>query len=246
MSPRIALVAAEPSGDQLGASLMRALRARFSGVIFEGVGGEQMEAEGLASRIPMERLSVMGLVEVIAHLPELLRERKRLFEHWRDNPPDLFIGVDAPDFNLGLARRLKAHGIPTVQYVAPTVWAWRQGRVKGLRASVDLVLSIFPFEEDFLREHQVPAIYVGHPLAQRIALDPPRDQARAALGIAPDAPVLAILPGSRRAELQSLAEPFLRTARWCAERVPGLQCVTPLVNDTAVRMFEQTRVSVDS
>lgn len=244
MSPRIALIAAEPSGDQLGASLIRALKARFPDARFDGIGGEQMEAEGLVSRIPMERLSVMGLVEVVAHLPELVRVRNILADHWRADPPDLFIGVDAPDFNLGLARRLRRAGIKTVQYVAPTVWAWRQGRVRTLRASLDLVLSIFPFEEAFLREHQVPAVYVGHPLAQRIGLDPPRSEARAALGLEAEAPVLALLPGSRRAEVQALAEPFLKTALWCRERLPGLQCVTPLVNETVAANFAEARAAV--
>lgn len=244
MSPRIALVAAEPSGDQLGASLIRAVRMRYPEARFEGVGGETMAAEGCVSRIPLERLSVMGLVEVVAHLPELLRERKALVEHWRANPPDLFIGVDAPDFNLGLAKRLKEAGIKTAQYVAPTVWAWRQGRVRTLRESVDLVLSIFPFEEDFLRAHQVPVVHVGHPLAQRIGLDPPRAEARAALGLDGQGPVLALLPGSRRAEVEALAEPFLRTASWCRARLPGLQTVTPLASDAVAERFARTREAV--
>jgi len=235
------MVAAEPSGDQLGAALMRALRQRFPDAAFEGVGGESMIGEGMISRIPMERLSVMGLVEVLAHLPELMRERRELVRHWRENPPDVFIGIDAPDFNIGLSRRLRRAGVPTVQYVAPTVWAWRESRVKTLRRSVDLVLSIFPFEETFLRDRGVDAVYVGHPLAADIPLKPDRAAARGELGLAPDAPVLALLPGSRRAELEALAGPFLETAAWCAERLPGLHCVIPLVNEGVTAIFERER-----
>lgn len=223
---------------------MRALKERFPGATFEGVGGETMVAEGMHSRIPMERLSVMGLVEVLAHLPELMRERRALVRHWVESPPDVFIGVDAPDFNIGLARRLREAGIATVQYVAPTVWAWREGRVHGLRRSVDLVLSIFPFEEAFLRKHGVNATYVGHPLAARIPLEPDRNAARAALGLPPEKPVLALLPGSRRAEMEALAAPFLEAARLCGERLTDLRCVTPLVNDTVAAIFERERSRV--
>jgi lipid-A-disaccharide synthase len=203
-----------------------------------------MVAEGMVSRVPMERFSVMGLVEVLPHLPELMRERRKLVHHWIDNRPDVFIGVDAPDFNIGLARRLRKAGIVTVQYVAPTVWAWREGRVHGLRRSVDLVLSIFPFEEAFLRKHGVNATYVGHPLAACIPLEPDRQAARDALGLPADAPVLAILPGSRRSEMEALAAPFLEAAQWCLERRPDLRCVTPLVNDTVAAIFETERERV--
>lgn len=240
-SLRIAMVAAEPSGDQLGASLIRALRHRFDRASFEGIGGQAMEAEGLVSRIPMERLGVMGLVEVVAHLPELLRERQRLYSHWRENRPDVFIGVDAPDFNLGLAARLRRAGIPTIQYVAPTVWAWRQNRVETLRKSVDLVLSIFPFEETFLRERGVEVAYVGHPLADQIPLEIDRACAREALGLPADAPVVAVLPGSRRSEMNALAEPFLGAARWCHQERPDIQFVTPLVGEAVAEIFAETR-----
>ncbi|MEN8175219.1 MAG: lipid-A-disaccharide synthase [Pseudomonadota bacterium] len=227
MNLRIALVAAEPSGDQLGAALMQALKERLPDVTFEGVGGAAMLAEGLSGRIPMEKLSVMGLVEVLVHLPELLRERRHLAGYWVDRPPDLFIGVDAPDFNLGLARRLREAGIPTVQYVAPTVWAWREGRTRTLKRAVDLVLSIYPFEKDFLREHGVNSAYVGHPLADSMPLETDREAARAALGLKDAQEVVALLPGSRRSEVNTLARPFIETARWLAERRPGMGFVTP-------------------
>ena len=242
MAPlRIAMVAAEPSGDQLGAPLMRALRRRLERVTFEGVGGEAMAAEGLVSRIPMERLGVMGLVEVVAHLPGLLRERRRLYSHWLVNPPDVFIGVDAPDFNLGLAARLRRSGVPTVQYVAPTVWAWRQSRVANLRKSVDLVLSIFPFEQTYLQDRGVEVEYVGHPLADHLPLEIDRARARDALALPGDVPVVAVLPGSRRSEMKALAEPFVETARWCHQRNPAIRFVTPLVGDTVAAIFTAIR-----
>ena len=242
MTPlRIAMVAAEPSGDQLGAALMQALRGRFPSAAFEGVGGDAMAAEGLNSRIPMDRLGVMGLVEVLAHLPALLKERRDLGDHWTRNPPDVFIGIDAPDFNLGLAARLRKAGIPTVQYVAPTVWAWRESRVKTLRRSVDLVLSIFPFEEQFLQERGVNAVYTGHPLADRIPLDVDQAGARQALDLSPEGMIVALLPGSRRSEMEKLAGPFLETANWCHERRPGLRYVVPLAGDAVAAAFEQAR-----
>ena len=200
-----------------------------------------MAAEGLNSRIPMDRLGVMGLVEVLAHLPALLKERRDLGDHWTRNPPDVFIGIDAPDFNLGLAARLRKAGIPTVQYVAPTVWAWRESRVKTLRRSVDLVLSIVPFEEQFLQERGVNAVYTGHPLADRIPLDVDQAGARQALDLSPEGMIVALLPGSRRSEMEKLAGPFLETANWCHERRPGLRYVVPLAGDAVAAAFEQAR-----
>jgi len=186
----------------------------------------------------MERLSIMGITEVLKHLPELLRIRRRLVRHFLDDPPDLFIGIDAPAFNLKLSRRLRAAGIPTVQYVSPTVWAWRPGRVKHLRHSVDLVLSIFPFEEAFLRRHQVPVAYVGHPLARDFPLRPDRAAARQRLGVAPDAILIGLLPGSRLSEMRNLAPDFIQAARLCLERHPDLRFATPLVNTTVRDAFQ--------
>ncbi len=228
---RIAIVAAESSGDLLGAGLMRALRARRPDIVFEGVGGPRMQAEGMQLLEPMESLSVMGLAEVLRHLPRLLRLRRRLIAHWRANPPDLFIGVDAPDFNFAVERALRARGVPMVHYVSPTVWAWREGRVKILREAVDLLLSIFPFEVDFLAERGVHAVYVGHTLAQAMPLEPDRQAARARRGLDDEQPVLAVLPGSRRGELERLAAPFLQTARRVLDQRPDLRLLTPLVSE---------------
>lgn len=235
------MLAAEPSGDLLGAGLMRGLREQHADLVFEGVGGSRMAELGLNSWVPMEKLSVMGLVEVLRHLPELLGIRRRLLRRWLSDPPDLFVGVDAPDFNLGLERRLRAAGVPTAHYVSPTVWAWRPKRVVQLRRAADLVLSIFPFEREFLERHQVPTHYVGHPLAQELPLEPDRSGARAELGLNAEAPVLALLPGSRAGEVDSLCRPFLETAAAAARRIANLQVVAPLVNERTLQLFEQCR-----
>jgi lipid-A-disaccharide synthase len=224
---RIAIVAAELSGDFLGAGLIRALKRHLGEVRFEGVAGPRMQAAGCHSLVPMERLSVMGLFEVLGHLPELLGIRRSLRERFLSDPPDLFIGVDAPDFNLGLERVLRAAGIPTVHYVSPTVWAWRRGRVKKLKRAVDLMLSIYPFETDFLIEQGVTARYVGHPLADEIPLESDRNEARRGLGLDIEAQIIALLPGSRMGEVRRLARPFLDTVRWLLTKRPGLQFVLP-------------------
>ncbi len=244
MTVRIGIIAAEASGDLLGAGLMQGLLASDPLIRFEGIGGDRMSALGLRSWVPMERLSVMGLVEVLRHLPGLLRLRRELRTRWLASPPDLFIGVDAPDFNLGLERDLRAAGIKTVHYVSPTVWAWRPGRVKALREAVDLLLGIFPFEVDFLRAHGVPVHYVGHPLAAEMPLEPDRAGARAALGLPAAAPVLAVLPGSRCSEVKSLTGAFLGAARRCAETVPGLRIVVPLASERTREVFEDLRRQV--
>lgn len=217
-TPRIALVAGEVSGDFLGAGLMTALRDHYPNACFEGVGGEQMLAAGLDVWHPMHRLSVMGLVEVLRHLPSLLALRRELVARWIAAPPDVFIGIDAPDFNLGLARRLKRAGIPTVHYVSPTVWAWRQGRVRLIRRAVDRMLSIFPFETAFFEQHGVPVTFVGHPLADAIDLNAPTPDA---------AETLAVLPGSRLGEIEAMGAIFIDTARWLMARRPGLQVIIP-------------------
>ena len=234
----IGLVANEPSGDLLGAALARAIRAQCPDVRFVGVAGPRMREVGCETLFDMERLSVMGLAEVLAHLPELLGLRRQLREHFIANPPAVFIGVDAPDFNLGLERRLRERGIKTVHLVSPTVWAWRAGRVKGIRRAVDRMLCIFPFEQDFLRRHGVPATYVGHPLADEIPLEVDRAEARAALGLPGDAPIIALLPGSRAGEMRRLAAPFIATARRCLEARPELHFVVPLVNARLRTLFE--------
>jgi lipid-A-disaccharide synthase len=244
VSPVIGIVANEPSGDQLGASIVRALRARLPDARFVGVAGPKMLVEGCETLLPMERLSVMGLVEVLKVLPELLRLRMQLVRYFTANPPDVFIGIDAPDFNLGLETRLRRAGVRTVHMVSPTVWAWRSGRVKSIRRAVDLMLSIFPFEEAFLRERGVPARYVGHPLADEIPLQVDTAAARAALGLPIDASLVALLPGSRMSEVSRLAGPMLETALRCHRERPALRFVVPLVSDALYREFDARRRAI--
>lgn len=241
MTLRVGILAAEPSGDLLGAGLMRGLLERRSDLVFEGVGGPRMAALGLDSWVPMDRLSVMGLVEVIKHLPELLRLRRELLRRWLRDPPDVFVGVDAPDFNLKLEQRLRAAGVPTVHYVSPTVWAWRPKRVNQLRRAADLVLSIFPFEHEFLDRHRVRSRYVGHPLAQEFPLQPDREAGRDRLGLDHGIPVLALLPGSRASEVGALGRTFLATAAELARQIDGLHVVVPLINEKTRDLFERCR-----
>jgi lipid-A-disaccharide synthase len=236
---RIAIVAAEPSGDLLGAGLMRAIKARHPNVSFEGVGGSQMLHEGIESFEPLENLSVMGLVEVLKHLPRLLKLRKRLVQRWLSNPPDLFIGVDAPDFNLGLETALKEKGIKTLHYVCPTVWAWREKRVKKIKAAVDGLLAILPFEPVFLAKYDVNATYVGHTLAQSMPLEPNQLEARSVCGLSQGAPVLAILPGSRGSEVSKLLQPFLNAAQQCQKHIEELEFVIPATNQRLQRLIEE-------
>ncbi|MBB3183840.1 lipid-A-disaccharide synthase [Halomonas fontilapidosi] len=224
---RVYLVAGELSGDILGAGLMRALKARHPGVAFRGIGGPRMIAEGIDSRFPLETLSVMGLVEVIRHLPGLVRVRRELRRDALAWQPDIMVGIDAPDFNLGLERQLREAGLATAHYVSPSVWAWRQGRVKGIARSVDAMLTFLPFEAAFYARHRVPVAFVGHPLADELPLDNDRAAARAELGLADTEQVLAVLPGSRASEIRFLGEVFLAAAeRLCASR-SGLRVVIP-------------------
>lgn len=238
---RIGIVAGEASGDLLAASLMRAILARHPEARFEGIAGPEMIAEGCTPLFHSERLSVMGFSEVFGRLRELLAIRRQVGRHFLNNPPDVFIGVDAPDFNHALERKLKLAGIPTVHYVSPSVWAWRQYRVKKIARSIDLMLTLFPFEADFYREHQVPVTFVGHPLADMIPLQCDPLAARRTLGLPMDRPLIALLPGSRVSEVGRLAETFLTTARWCVERSPNLHFVVPLVNEQTERVFEEVR-----
>ncbi|EGV18728.1 lipid-A-disaccharide synthase [Thiocapsa marina] len=236
----IGIVANEASGDILGAALAREIRKRVPDVRFVGVAGPRMQEEGCETLFAMERLSVMGLMEVLGQLRELLGLRRELVRYFVENPPDVFIGVDAPDFNLGLERRLRGAGIRTVHMVSPTVWAWRPGRVKSIRRSVDLMLSVFPFEETFLREHGVPARYVGHPLADEIPLEIDRAGARRALGLPQSGSIVALLPGSRTGEVERLAGPFIETAARCLAARSDLRFVVPLVNVRLRERFSQT------
>lgn len=227
---RIALVAGEASGDQLGAGLVAELRRRFPDARFAGIGGPLMRAEGLEAWHDASELAVMGLAEVLRHLPRLLRLRRNLRERllaWR---PDVFVGIDAPDFNLGVERWLKQRGVRTVHYVSPSVWAWRESRAEKIGHSADRVLCLFPMEPPIYARHGVDARFVGHPLADALPLDPDRDAARAALGLAPDATVLAVLPGSRLGEIRRLGAIFFDAAAVLAAQLPGLQVVVPAAN----------------
>ena len=234
---RIALVAGEASGDQLGAALITALRERAPHAEFRGVAGPRMVAAGCQPLAAAEELAVMGLAEILAHLPRLLRLRRgleRALLEWR---PDVFVGIDSPEFNLGLAARLKAQGLATVQYVSPQVWAWRQGRVRTIARDCDLVLCLLPFEPAFYREHAVRAVYVGHPLADQIPQQVDRAAARRNLGIDARATVVALLPGSRLGEVRRLGPVFLETVRWLRERRPGLEFVAPMASPAAAAGF---------
>jgi len=225
----LAMVAGEASGDLLAAQLLQGLQARWPQWRAAGIGGPLMQAQGFAAWWPSEKLAVRGYVEVLRHYREIVGIRCQLAERLLRQPPRVFVGVDAPDFNLELEGRLKAAGIPTVHFVAPAVWAWRPERVAQIRRCVDRVLCIFPFEPELLARHGIDAHYVGHPLAQLIPLQPDRAQARARLGLRLDAPVLALLPGSRAAEISHLLPRFLAACQRLLQRVPGLQVVLPAV-----------------
>ncbi|HKM26764.1 MAG TPA: lipid-A-disaccharide synthase [Thiopseudomonas sp.] len=227
---KVALVAGEASGDILGAGLMQALRKQHPQVEFIGVGGPLMEAQGLTSYFPMERLSIMGLVEVLGRLPELLKRRKHLIATLKAQQPDVFIGIDAPDFNLTIELQLRAAGIKTVHYVSPSVWAWRQKRVFKIRQGCDLMLTLLPFEAQFYQEHQVPVLFVGHPLADSIAMQHDPVPAREQLGLPVDAEVVALLPGSRGGEVAKLGALFVETARYLLAIKPQLRFVIPAAN----------------
>ncbi|WP_455924359.1 lipid-A-disaccharide synthase [Pseudomonas putida] len=227
---RVALVAGEASGDILGAGLMQALKARHPDIEFIGVGGPLMEAQGLVSDFPMERLAVMGLVEVLGRLRELLARRKLLIQTLIERKPDVFIGIDAPDFTLNIELKLRQAGIKTVHYVSPSVWAWRQKRVLKIREGCDLMLTLFPFEAKFYEEKGVPVRFVGHSLADTIPLQADRAQARAELGLPLDGQVVALMPGSRGGEVGRLGELFLDAAQRLLALRPGIRFVLPCAN----------------
>jgi lipid-A-disaccharide synthase len=231
---RVGIVAGEHSGDQLGAAVIAALRERVPGVRCFGVAGPKMIAAGCEAWARADELAVMGLAEVLRHLPRLLRLRGELLRRFVAATPDVFVGIDSPEFNLRLARRLKQRGIRTVQYVSPQVWAWRQGRVRTIGASCDLVLCLLPFETDFYAQHGVAAVFVGHPLADQIPLSVDRDGARRALALDPQAPLVALLPGSRLAEVSRLAAPFAAAAARIVALRPGYRFVAPMAS-AAVR-----------
>jgi lipid-A-disaccharide synthase len=229
--PVFAMVAGEASGDVLGADLIRALKKQFPKAIFEGIGGPKMQAEGFHSLFQMDRLSVMGFVEPLKRLPELLRMRRTVIKRYLENKPAAFIGIDSPDFNANIEFKLHQAGVKTVHYVSPSVWAWRQGRIKKIKKSVDLMLCLLPFEAQFYEQHQVPVRFVGHPLAGQLASQPDTQAARQQLSLDSDRPVLCIMPGSRAGEVDMMSEVFLDTAKSLVASVAGLQLVIPAANN---------------
>jgi len=236
---RIGMVAGEVSGDALGARLIQALKHHLPHSTFEGVGGSEMEASGIRSLFPMERLSVLGLTEILGRYWELRRLRKQIIQHFLANPPDLFIGVDSPGFNLGIEEQLRRAGIPVVHYVSPQVWAWRSWRVHKIRRAVDRILVLFPFEKEFYDKHDIEAVYVGHPLADEIEGDYDAQSYRDRLKLDLNRPTVALLPGSRVSELRALADTFVKTAQWLHARHPDCQFAIPFVNRRTRNIFEE-------
>jgi len=236
-SPLFVLVAGEASGDLLGADLIAGLRGRFPNARIQGIGGPRMAAGGMEIWHSAERLSVMGYVEVLKHLPRLLAIRRDVYKRTLQARPTAFIGIDAPDFNLGLERKLKPNGVRTAHYVSPSVWAWRENRAAKIGASADRVLCLFPMEPPIYARHGVAAQFVGHPLADAFALEPDQAAARRLLGIPADVPVLALLPGSRLGEIRRLGSDFLEAAAILKRQIPDLHIVAPMANATCRAAF---------
>lgn len=236
---RIALCAGEASGDLLGAGLIAELRQRYPDAEFAGIGGDQMRGAGLDAWFDASELAVMGLAEVLRHLPRLLRLRREFRARLLQWQPDVFIGIDAPDFNLGMEKWLRERGVRTVHYVSPSVWAWREKRAEKIGRSADRVLCLFPMEPAIYARHGVDARFVGHPLADEMPLDPDRDAARRQLGLDPQRPLLALLPGSRVGEIERLGPDFLSTASRLLAADPTLQVVVPMANEHARAAFQR-------
>lgn len=233
----IGMVVGEMSGDTLGAGLMRAIKQHYPYAHFVGIGGKKMIAEGFHSFFSMERLAVMGIVDVLKRLPELLAIRKKLSNYFLMMPPDVFIGIDAPDFNLNLELVLRRSGIKTVHYVSPSVWAWRQERIKKIAEGVDLMLTLLPFEAKFYEQHNVPVRFVGHPLADEIDIEPCQQEARKAFSYNSEQSLIALLPGSRASELKYLAPVFIETVKVCLQRSPELEFIVPAANEARKIQF---------
>ena len=232
-APIFAIVAGETSGDLLGADLILGLKKQYPKAIFEGIGGPKMQAEGFNSLFDMERLSVMGLWEPLKRLPELLSIRRSIIKRYSTQKPIVFIGIDSPDFNAKIEQKLHAVGVKTVHYVSPSVWAWRQGRIKNIKRSVDLMLTLFPFEAGFYEQHQVPVCYVGHPLAKQFPKQPNPSSARQQLDLEESKPTLCIMPGSRSAEVELMAELLLDAAAKASKSLGSeLQLVIPAANQS--------------
>ena len=229
---RIGIVAGETSGDRLGGAFIRAMRNEISNVRFEGMAGPEMIAAGCDAIARIDQLSVMGLVEVLRQYPALLRVRSRLIQHFLERPPDVFVGIDVPDFNLGIERRLKRYGIRTVHYVCPQVWAWRTARAKSISAAADLLLAVFPFEPDFFDRYGGAATFVGHPLADLLPLEPDISAARRSLGLPSDGLLIAIMPGSRKQEIDRLLRPFIEAASLIYHAKPQARFILCVARET--------------
>ena len=236
-APTIARVAGETSGDQLGAALVEKLRGRYPDARFVGIAGDKMQAAGVEAWWHADELAVMGLFEVLSHLRRLLRLRKELLQKLLDLKPDVLIGIDAPDFNLGLEIKARRAGIRTVHYVSPTIWAWREKRVRKIARAADLVLCLFPFEPRFYADHKVAATYVGHPLADQIVPDYNPQAARARLGLETGRITVSLLPGSRHSEVSRLAEPMIESARILQAKHPGMQFVAAMARQSVEDEF---------
>ena len=238
-SPVFAMVAGEASGDILGANLIRALKKQFPNACFEGIGGPKMQAEGFHSLYQMDRLSVMGLLEPLKRLPELLRIRRAIVKRYSSHKPAAFIGIDSPDFNTNIECKLRSVGVKTVHYVSPSVWAWRQGRIKKIKKSVDLMLTLLPFEADFYRQYQVPVQFVGHPLASEFPEQPDRAAACLDLQLDPQSAVVCIMPGSRASEVELLTALFLDSAQRVKDGAyADLQVVIPAANEARYQQIQ--------
>ena len=243
-APVFAIVAGETSGDLLGADLIQGLKKQYPNAIFEGIGGPKMQAQGFNSLFDMERLSVMGLWEPLKRLPELLSIRRSIIKRYSSQKPIVFIGIDSPDFNAKIEQKLHAVGVKTVHYVSPSVWAWRQGRIKNIKRSVDLMLTLLPFEAEFYHQHQVPVCYVGHPLAKQFPQQPNTSKARQALGLEPNQPTLCIMPGSRSAEVELMAQLLFDAAAKASQDLGvKLQLIVPAANQSR---YDQLKKILDA